>query len=583
MNKKNFLLNCIAIFALGSTTALAQTLVQPTATLNEACVDTAPVGDGFGWNGTCSCDPNNQSGARYKNIAADKNTLAISSSEAPGGCIDSGSIFVFDVNSSGATQKAEIFPTDRTVRDRFPGVVSVAEKYIAANYNNKVTVYDSSTLTELTTQNGTLKYFDDSLLLLFDGVSLLVYSTRDWSLTQSIDIGAGRNAAGPRVVDLRFEYLKDSKTLVVSGVSLLSDLRDGFTIHDDYWWIDVYQSNSSGQFAITQSIEDPYLNNYTQDLKCCTQLDIQVNEDLLIAKRKIYVYNPSRHKSVVTTYKRDTNGMWQPLGNDLEVALYSGTGVRRDPNAPPNFFPATLVGNQLVSIPLEKSIIEFYTLNQSNEWNLSQQLPMPIQSDDFFASKVLSTSSDKIIAAHTFPRPADDASVIFEKNSNGVWQQTALFQDLYPAGFDITAENDFFFSQGSSIHILDFPNANPVDNCDYANADMFNGWGWDPVSRQSCAPRRPIPVNPDQCDYTDAQMFNGWGWNAVTATSCPPLENNQQNNCDYTNASGQGGWGWDPVLLQSCPPKTTTDTACEDRGDYPWGWNPVIRDSCRLD
>jgi len=585
MNKKYFLLNFTAI-ALASTTALAQTLVQPTATLNEVCVDTAPVGDGFGWNGTCSCDPNNQSSARYKNIAADKNTLAISSSEAPGACINSGSIFVFDVNGSDVTQKAEIFPNDRNARDGFPGTVSVADKYIAANYGNSVTVYDSNTLSELTTQNGLLRYFNDSFLLLSDQQNLTVYSTDTWSQTQSITIAAGRNTPAPQFTDVQFQYLENSKTLIVSGASLVSNLRDGFTIHDDYWWIDIYQRDSSGQFALTQSIIDPYLNRYSRNLTCCTELDIQVNEELLIAKRKIY--EDTGNKSVITTYQKDSNGTWQTLGPDFEVGLYSGTGVRRDSTAPPNFFPVKLVGNQLVSVPLEKSVIEFYTLNQSNEWNLNQQLPMPIQSDDFFASKVLSTSSNKILAAHTFPRPTDDASVIFEKNSNGLWQQTSLFRNLYTGSFDITAENDFFASQGISqdraIHILDFPNTNPIDNCDYTNADLFNGWGWDPVSRQSCAPLQPVPVIPDQCDYTDAHRFNGWGWNAATATSCPPIDNNRQSNCDYTNAGTQNGWGWDPVLLKSCPPATTDpDTACEDRGDYPWGWNPVLMDSCRLD
>jgi len=27
------------------------------------------------------------------------------------------------------------------------------------------------------------------------------------------------------------------------------------------------------------------------------------------------------------------------------------------------------------------------------------------------------------------------------------------------------------------------------DSCDYSDANLFSGWGWDPVARQSCAPR----------------------------------------------------------------------------------------------
>lgn len=128
----------------------------------------------------------------------------------------------------------------------------------------------------------------------------------------------------------------------------------------------------------------------------------------------------------------------------------------------------------------------------------------------------------------------------------------------------------------------------PEPNCDYSNADISNGWGWNPVTRQSCAPvaaespvttespatTAPPPIEPipvveyitDHCDYSNADASNGWGWNPVTRESCAPItENateeqaaagNNSNDCNYTNADNFNGWGWNPVTRESCPPPT---------------------------
>ncbi len=66
------------------------------------------------------------------------------------------------------------------------------------------------------------------------------------------------------------------------------------------------------------------------------------------------------------------------------------------------------------------------------------------------------------------------------------------------------------------------------------------------------------------CDYSSADLFDGWGWNPVTRESCPPLEGGGEttetsSNCDYTNADLYDGWGWDPVARQSCPPLESSD------------------------
>ena len=55
------------------------------------------------------------------------------------------------------------------------------------------------------------------------------------------------------------------------------------------------------------------------------------------------------------------------------------------------------------------------------------------------------------------------------------------------------------------------------------------------------------------CDYSDAHIFNGWGWNATTSQSCAPLENvsNTQSSAQCIDTDGDG-WGWDGT--DSCIP-----------------------------
>lgn len=57
------------------------------------------------------------------------------------------------------------------------------------------------------------------------------------------------------------------------------------------------------------------------------------------------------------------------------------------------------------------------------------------------------------------------------------------------------------------------------------------------------------------CDYTDADSNGGWGWNPVTEESCAPLDDTVTDNCNYTDADVNGGWGWDPIAGESCSPR----------------------------
>jgi len=104
------------------------------------------------------------------------------------------------------------------------------------------------------------------------------------------------------------------------------------------------------------------------------------------------------------------------------------------------------------------------------------------------------------------------------------------------------------------------------NQCDYSSAASFGGWGWNPVTRQSCPPQETTQqpaMTASDCDYSDAANFNGWGWNPVAGESCPPVSSTTTQTmtdtaaqgCDYSNAASNGGWGWNPVTSQSCAPR----------------------------
>lgn len=90
-------------------------------------------------------------------------------------------------------------------------------------------------------------------------------------------------------------------------------------------------------------------------------------------------------------------------------------------------------------------------------------------------------------------------------------------------------------------------------DCDYSDARSNFGWGWNPVTGTSCAPIDPdqvvdlfLPqqdsdapgadapsreaqidiVRAEYCDYTGAPLHNGWGWNNVLLESCAPIVTN---------------------------------------------------------
>jgi hypothetical protein len=144
------------------------------------------------------------------------------------------------------------------------------------------------------------------------------------------------------------------------------------------------------------------------------------------------------------------------------------------------------------------------------------------------------------------------------------------------------------FASVSSITLLFASGAvyaqSDSNNCDYSSASVNGGWGWNPVTQESCAPLQGGTSagdaegpdasagidNSGNCDYSSAALYDGWGWDPVTLSSCPPIAQSAGNGrpvCRLANSDSDGdGYGWENG--QTCIVGTSGETAPEgEEGD----------------
>lgn len=123
-----------------------------------------------------------------------------------------------------------------------------------------------------------------------------------------------------------------------------------------------------------------------------------------------------------------------------------------------------------------------------------------------------------------------------------------------------------FRPTGVSVAVIPVANSalSDGDNCDYTDALLNNGYGWDAVARESCPPLQTIQTE----DQTSAAL----GESAVAQG----FESNGNNNCDYTDAALNSGYGWDPVARVSCPPVTVEDVRAAFSGASSLGPDDLV-------
>lgn len=185
---------------------------------------------------------------------------------------------------------------------------------------------------------------------------------------------------------------------------------------------------------------------------------------------------------------------------------------------------------------------------------------------------------------------------LFEKDDTNQWQ--LVFEQEFtgpepnqPGGRDYTsssfAGNNQFLStvENEVINIRCGPvqanNNGPEGNansCDYTDAALYGGWGWDATTSQSCAPLDNVINTPPttQCVDTDG---DGWGWDGTATCTLEAATNTgADSDCDYSDAHLYGGWGWNAAASQCCAHLETVSndesaTQCIDTDGDGWDWN----------
>ena len=80
------------------------TTIEPT--LNAQCVDSPPLGDGFGWNGRCGCELEPEWSEFGHTVALSGNTLVIAAKDTPENCPGSAATFsIYEKSSFGSWVK----------------------------------------------------------------------------------------------------------------------------------------------------------------------------------------------------------------------------------------------------------------------------------------------------------------------------------------------------------------------------------------------------------------------------------------------------------------------------------------------
>ena len=222
--------------------------------------------------------------------------------------------------------------------------------------------------------------------------------------------------------------------------------------------------------------------------------------------------------------------------------------------------------NYNADIAVKDIFCEAYFWEEGDEYFEGGYMPLAILVDYRFPRHFTNTGS-RLFYWEQFPDDDSPQSFIvnngvLSNGDGGTLELSAIFNSEY---VEVSGNTTTFWS--SSEEFTECSGMAPTgtapvvtDNnvCDYSSASRFNGWGWNPVTMESCPPIEESNTTPaDHCDYSSATSQGGWGWNPMTMQSCPPLDqpDSSNSNCDYTDAARNDGWGWDPVAQASCSPR----------------------------
>jgi len=548
----------------------AFSLVNPPSVEPSACIDTAPFDDDYGWNGTCSCwlDGAELEGFGHV-VALNGNVMAIGSIESPQACIDSGTLSIYEQTESGWQFTADLQPSNNSQGDRFPGKVHIGEDFIVAggkvrpNSSNgagpgKITTFARAADGQWQqTHQIEHEFTPRSFLSAHPGLESAEYFANDENILVAKH---GDNyfdrmlTTYTRANDNTWQevssFTPDHSTKIfdVSGSTLAIATESGNALVVYEWDGNNWQKQA----------EFPMTINHRQIL-ASGSLDIQ-GDTILYSEGNGYEETGEQSGSNTFSFARNSSGSWVPTAiNAIEphTIEFSYAGGVFTPN----------LTAEVILSPTENSFLQmrdtwernFYTFDSFRSTALPELFLFTQSGNQWRSSDSIAFTPDLNISNQIGYSAAFDGQNILLGTRD---HNTVL---IINAGVGPADENT---------------DQNPITmGCDYSDADLYGGWGWNATINESCPPSDNFndETSIAQCIDSDG---DGYGWNGsetcTPATSSPTLN----SGCDYSDANLYGGWGWNTETNQSCAPlEEPSDPAqavqCIDTDGDGYGWNGV--------
>lgn len=572
--------------------------------LNNQCVANTP-GDSWGWNGFCSCRTDQAIGNFGQHVYTDDNLLIITATQVPGSCHDSGSASVYEIDGSGNINKiTELVSSARFARDKFAfHGVTMSDRYVAISSqkedkgyerytrDGRLHIFDRETWQEVTVIEqediGAL-FVSDTLLVQNEFENIVVYNLDTWTVRQEIEGRLVKHTGNQ-------SYLNEGRFATNSGIYLQSEN----SLFNRVYEIPERPGISAKNMHFNGRLYSMYYDNVVSYTPYTSYREIRT----WYFNGNTWTEAPSlRDELRVRKFVQDAR--YKLLEDELAVYSYhlqDGTG-----------------GFEIFKFDEDRGWILKQSFDSGSSQNATLASPMSfnVQSND---SMVAWEGSTSYAAIRRSRNPESIQTMVYEKNDQGIWSQTIFDREtpssysfpyyyLEPIkpGFNLTGKGLFFITtQPGELLIPDFAtsDAQPsTTDCNYQDAELYNGWGWNPATGESCAPIAPAEQSLlDDCDYSNAMQFDGWGWNPITRESCQPRVDETgeamsataaNNSCDYSNADINAGWGWNAIEMVSCAPMSETNNPNNDNNvdngcDYTdaeanngWGWNAETLEAC---
>ena len=360
--------------------------------LDNQCAETAPIGDGFGWDGICTCIEN-PADIPYEwesTTTLVAGQLIASTANAPGTCSESGSLSIYEWRGDQPPVKTqELISSVRDSRDFFGlgssvvvtnGLIasrsSVSQNFVTIFRRNGELWAEEILLNPVGINRGgfglNTAFLDEQTLLIDENDALVIYDTSDWLTPQVIPIEARRiwsvKTAGSGFVVFR---------------ALTNDAND--SAQTDYF------VREGSEYTRQQTLNDLFTD---------------VSDNLMVSLKD----------ETLITRQLDSSGMWVELPAatmNIDVVRFTTT--------------VKLVDSQLVIT--NEDNIQIFNLNNSQIWELSQQLNIDIVEGpcDFGRCNRVSTSiEDSRIVIRDYNIQFDIIPVthtIFERDGSGMWAE----------------------------------------------------------------------------------------------------------------------------------------------------------------